>query len=160
MHPCLFAARGGEVTVKVPADIADRFNRAVVRPAAVGCPAALLGQAACGSSSASSRQKQPLFRRQPGRHAATLCLHWPPPAPPAHAQNKHADSGEGVGSDIDSETHKSGMEPLTQRARNLTEVAHVGVGWGGEWGGAAYHYMWVWGCRTPCISACQGCLAA
>ncbi|PSC71328.1 CCR4-NOT transcription complex subunit 10 [Micractinium conductrix] len=67
-------ARGGEVTVKVPADVAERFNRAV---------------------------------------------------------SKHADSGEGVGSNIDSETHKSGMEPLTERARNLTEVAEEKMRTGG-----------------------------
>ena len=34
-----------------------------------------------------------------------------------------------MGTNIDSDTHKSGMEPLTERARNLTEVAQVRRGW-------------------------------
>ncbi|KAI3435963.1 hypothetical protein D9Q98_002021 [Chlorella vulgaris] len=63
-------ACGGEVTVQVPKEVADRFNRAL---------------------------------------------------------NKHADSGGGVASNQDSDTHKSGMEPLTERARNLTEVTHEKV---------------------------------
>ncbi|KAI3435965.1 hypothetical protein D9Q98_002023 [Chlorella vulgaris] len=64
-------ARGGEVTVMVPTDVAERFNRAVDKTAA------------SGGSAADSNQ--------------------------------------------DSDTHKSGMEPLTERARNLTEVTHEKV---------------------------------
>ena len=56
---------------------------------------------------------------------------------PSCLQNRHAGSGEGVGSNIDSDTHTSGMEPLTERARNLTEVAHVGV--------TERARVWVWG---------------
>ncbi|KAL4458635.1 hypothetical protein ABPG75_013500 [Micractinium tetrahymenae] len=66
LPPSQIRASGGEVTVKVRADIADRFNRAV---------------------------------------------------------NKHADSGEGVASNIDLDTHKAGLEPAGERQRNLTEVA-------------------------------------
>jgi hypothetical protein len=50
---------------------------------------------------------------------------------PIILQNKHADSGGGVASNQDSDTHKSGMEPLTERARNLTEVTHVSRQWVG-----------------------------
>ncbi|KAI7841339.1 hypothetical protein COHA_004957 [Chlorella ohadii] len=64
--PSAIRARGGEVTVMVPADVADRFNRAL---------------------------------------------------------HKHEGSGGGVASNIDTETHKAGFEPQTERARNLTEVA-------------------------------------
>jgi hypothetical protein len=114
------AARGGEVTVKVPADIADRFNRAVVRPAAVPCMArhraAAPAQAAAPAAAAPQETVLQAGRQQPLAAPCPSCL-----------QNKHAESGEGVGSNIDSDTHKSGMEPLTERARNLTEVAHVGV---------------------------------
>jgi hypothetical protein len=46
-------------------------------------------------------------------------LHFP-------VQNKHAESSGGVASNIDTDTHKTGMEPVTERARNLTEVTHVG----------------------------------
>lgn len=42
-------------------------------------------------------------------------------------QNKHAASSGGVASNIDRDTHKAGTEPLTERARNLTEVAHVSL---------------------------------
>ncbi|KAL4859246.1 hypothetical protein ACK3TF_000995 [Chlorella vulgaris] len=64
-------ARGGEVTVMVPTDVAERFNRAVDKTAATG--------------------------------------------------------GSAADSNQDSDTHKSGMEPLTDRARNLTEVTHEKV---------------------------------
>lgn len=66
LPPSQIRASGGEVTVKVRADVADRFNRAT---------------------------------------------------------NKHADSGEGVASNIDLDTHKAGMEPAGERQRNMTEVA-------------------------------------
>ena len=40
-------------------------------------------------------------------------------------QAKHDTSAGGVASNIDTETHKTGFEPVTDRARDLTDVAQV-----------------------------------
>ncbi len=40
-------------------------------------------------------------------------------------QAKHDASAGGVASNIDTDTHKTGMEPASDRARNLTDVAQV-----------------------------------
>ncbi len=40
-------------------------------------------------------------------------------------QARHDASAGGVASNIDTETHKTGLEPVSDRARNLTDVAQV-----------------------------------
>lgn len=51
--------------------------------------------------------------------------------PRALSQARHAASAGGVASNIDTETHKTGMEPGSERQRDLTPVAQVRVatGW-------------------------------
>lgn len=107
----------------VPAAVADRFNRATVSTGRRLAPFGLAaeGCGALGGRLAVRSLRLPHAAGQRCRSPTCRCCCRCRPAP----QHKHEGSGGGVASNFDTDTHKSGMEPLTERARNLTAVAEV-----------------------------------
>lgn len=59
--------------------------------------------ACCAAACTHSRAPRACWGCHPSAHRSTGLV---------HLQSKHADSGEGVGSNIDSETHKVGEQPV------------------------------------------------